>query len=484
MLSAAEPPTAIPLRKPSGTDNECRARLLGAVPATARRILVVSCGEGGLGAALKGMDEGRQVFVLDAAQTDPPVEPGTIDCIVYHDVLGRLTEPGEVLWRHRRLLSEGGVALCSLTNVQHHTHLTALLKSDFPHGDPGLLGAPPSRPFTYSTAFKLLLNSGLAPHLVDTVDAECPGEFLAAASPLLEHLGLSPERTRKYLNASQYVIKGTPVEYYGEPADPPDVPLTFVVCVSDEESLRANLLSSPCLREGFRHEVLMFRGCASAAEGLNAGIERAKNSLVVCVHQDVYLPRGWPARFGQQYRLVEKRIGKVGVVGVFGAARVDGATRFAGHVVDRDALLKEGHEFPAVVDTLDELLLALPRDTPLRFEPALGFHLYGSDIALAARRSGLNAVAVDALCFHHSHNPGPNPPAFWASALALASKWSDCLPISTSCAWIDERWRTQYLAGQPRPLWERVAGIGKRFGWVPVRLARLVRDYLRKNGSA
>ena len=111
-----------------------------------------------------------------------------------------------------------------------------------------------------------------------------------------------------------------------------------------------------------------------------------------------------------------------------------------GKVVDRDHLLQEGNEFPAPVDTLDELLLALPRETDLQFAPQLGFHFYGADICLAAKARGLAAVAVDALCFHNSAHAGL-PPEFFASAQIFAARWSEQWPLATSCARVDEHGR-------------------------------------------
>ena len=60
-----------------------------------------------------------------------------------------------------------------------------------------------------------------------------------------------------------------------------------------------------------------------------------------------------------------------------------GAQR-VGWVVDRGRELYERPELPARAATLDELLLVIRRDSPLRFDPSLGFHMYGADICLQA----------------------------------------------------------------------------------------------------
>jgi hypothetical protein len=95
-------------------------------------------------------------------------------------------------------------------------------------------------------------------------------------------------------------------------------------------------------------------------------------------------------------------------------------------------MLRDGPELPARVATLDELLLVVRRDSPLRFDPALGFHLYGADICLQAAERGLAVVAIGALCHHNSRSIGL-PAAFYRSAEVFAGKWSHRLPVATPC---------------------------------------------------
>src|SRR5262249_44432028 len=78
---------------------------------------------------------------------------------------------------------------------------------------------------------------------------------------------------------------------------------------------------------------------------------------------------------------------------------------------------------PAAADALDELLVALPRGTPVRLDPRLGFHFYGADVCLQARGLGLPAAVVDAPCLHNART-ATLAPSFYASAAAFTSKWS------------------------------------------------------------
>jgi hypothetical protein len=215
-------------------------------------------------------------------------------------------------------------------------------------------------------------------------------------------------------------------------------PLSFVVCVNDNAILSANLLSSPCLAHGSPHEILLMRNAPSAAAGLNLGLERARHELVVCVHQDVHLPQGWDRRLVWQYELAERICGPVGVAGVYGVGEATESAgqrlcaERAGWVIDRGNVLRDGPALPVAVATLDELLLVLPRRTPLRFDPSLGFHLYGADICLQARGQGLAVAAIGALCRHNSRSIGL-PPAFFPSARVFARKWAARLPVATPC---------------------------------------------------
>ncbi|MGP0063722.1 MAG: glycosyltransferase [Isosphaeraceae bacterium] len=228
--------------------------------------------------------------------------------------------------------------------------------------------------------------------------------------------------------------------------------LSFVVCASDHALLKANLLSSPCLNPPSPQQIIAIRNAPSAAARLNAGLARAKHDLVVCLHQDVYLPAGWDRLVWNQYRMGERERGPIGVAGVYGVGTIRAcpgsttalAAERIGWVVDRGRILSDGPGLPAPVATLNELTLIVRRDTPLRFDPELGFHLYGADICLQARERGLAVVALGAPCHHNSRSIGL-PEAFFASARVFARKWAHRLPIATPCVVFDREGRVHLL---------------------------------------
>lgn len=420
------------------------------MPRSANRILEVGCAEGRLGAALKDQDRTRtvygiervesvarvasrnldKVFQLDVESQFPDIEEASLDCILYGDVLEHLLDPLKVLRRHAPLLKPDGQILCCLPNVQHFSVISSIIAGDFQYESEGLLDATHLRFFTYSTIIKMLLDAGYAPQLAAKIGVRADNTLLNAAQPLIQALGLDQQRANDYLNTYQYIFRGIPLNWERSENT---TPLTFVACVNNEEQLRSNLLRSPCLQNPSKHELLLVRGASNAAEGLNAAIAQAKNEIVVLLHQDVYLPEGWSNRFLQQYSIAEQRFGRVGLAGLFGSLSYHGNRKNFGHIVDRDTLLQHT-PLPAAVDTIDEAVMAMPKSNAARFDPRLGWHLYGADLAMQSMQRGYFVAALDAPCFHHSRTGFSLPAEYQLSAEIFKQKWNDYLPIFTPCS--------------------------------------------------
>jgi SAM-dependent methyltransferase len=428
--------------------------LRDAVPSTAKKVLDVGCARGRLGAELKQAMPGRyvagvevdhtaaaaaaavldDVFVVDAEDDLPPIEPGSLDCIVFGDVLEHLRNPEAVLRRYRDLLADDGSVVVSVPNVQHASVVKAILRGDFMYQPEGILDSTHLRFFTHMSFMKLMLDAGYLPRIVHRVPSGVAPEIAARATPLLQLYGVDPAAAIEPLDTFQYIFEGRPLDFPAERFA--DTKISFVVCSNDHDQLESNLARSPCFDPGSPHELIVLRNQTSAAAGYHAGWEQATGELVVFVHQDVYLPRGWDSRVVEQFAAAEDRFGAVGVAGVFGF-RIDGENRSdAGRILDRQTLLEPATALPASVTGLDEVVLVTRRHSELRFDPGLGFHLYGADIALSALAAGTTVAVLDAPCLHNSlfHQL---PPAFHEARRRMLERWPDVRPLYGSMGRLD-----------------------------------------------
>jgi len=411
------------------TASEHEMRLIRAVPSSARRVLVVACGHGRIGAILQTLIPGREVL---GVELDPinrevarlPLEPASLDAIVIADDSCNRPDLEASLSRYHSLLRPSGVLVALIANAGHHAALGRSGDVPFEVDSSNLQSS--KRLFTRASAQRMFLDAKFAPDLIDIEVNRIPPSMLEIQRPL-------SGQERMELDARRFVFRAYPIApVVDSSSSGSPTKLTFVVCVSDDEVLRENLLASPDLRPGTSHEIILVRNCQSAADGLNLGLSRARHEIVVCVHQDIYLPLGWCSRFAARWNEAKSRHSLLGVMGLYGVTGRGSDARRVGHVVDRTRLLYEPTLLPALCDTLDELLLALPRDTPVQFDPSLGFHLYGADACLSARRKGLPSVVVDAPCLHNSRLEAL-PGDFDTTARTFAAKWREELPVATPC---------------------------------------------------
>lgn len=238
--------------------------------------------------------------------------------------------------------------------------------------------------------------------------------------------------------------------------------ISVIVASNSDEVLTSSLLASPDLRQGV--EISVQRGAGSAAQAYNRGIQGTSGEVMVFVHQDVYLPAGWLQKLEQALEWLGQNDANWGVVGLFGTQR-NGVGQ--GHIYSTGLQRVLGEEFEGArpVETLDEVMLILRRDSGLKFDEQMsGFHLYGGDICLQAAKQGMKSYAISALCVHNTNGIALLPRAYWHSYLFMRRKWWKQLPVSTPCMpltrWGGPAWR--YLIKRPLQLALRRVHPGRR----------------------
>ncbi|PCJ70533.1 MAG: hypothetical protein COA62_08120 [Rhodobiaceae bacterium] len=228
-------------------------------------------------------------------------------------------------------------------------------------------------------------------------------------------------------------------------------PFDVVAAVNNEQVLNANLLASPLLHS-CRDRLVAKRGFSSAAAAYNAGLDETDGNIVVLVHQDVYFPKNWDAQLLAGIAAIEKKDPNWAIIGIYGV-RPDGSHvgRVWSSGIERE--LGEAFDAPATVTTIDELVIVVNRRSGLRFDENLpGFHLYATDIALAAADKGRGVYVVHAPVVHNSVPVLSLSGAYVQAYKYLQKKWSHRLPIVTTVTILSRTgwslWRTQFrLAG-------------------------------------
>jgi 2-polyprenyl-3-methyl-5-hydroxy-6-metoxy-1,4-benzoquinol methylase len=189
--------TASPIPLPSGAavqagdrpatyyDSE-RRDIAELIPASAKRILEIGCGEGYLGQLLrsrghyvagfellpKAAEEARKHMdevVCGDIESDPvPWAPASFDALIFADVLEHMVDPWRVLGKLCTLLKPGGIAVASIPNVQNYRVIRALIGGKWEYTDSGLMDRGHVRFFTYREIVRLFDGAGL-----DVVDRRC-----------------------------------------------------------------------------------------------------------------------------------------------------------------------------------------------------------------------------------------------------------------------------------------------------------------------
>jgi hypothetical protein len=290
-----------------------------------------------------------------------------------------------------------------------------------------------------ASATKLLMDSGWMPTLTDAVvDAPRDDAFARSAFALAAAAGIPVATAQRQWRMRHGIVHA---QATFEPCATPQRRANFAVVVptTRDTQLRLNVDASPGLHEvGAR--VISVRRASSPADTLERALEHVQEDWVLLCHQDVYFARSFGHRLTRWLDAVpadQRCRTLIGFAGVGVNAQQHGYEA-AGFVIDRTSRFDHAASEHAV--SIDELALVLPRESLLRIDASLGWHLWATDLCLQAICTHkFFARIVRAPLFHNSHSDYQLPAEFHASGARLHAKHANFGPIHTLCGVIDER---------------------------------------------
>lgn len=473
---AAAPTAAAPMRPAPGLIVVDRAGApavpadtawVAALPA-ARRVLALCQGDDRLARAYKRRHPQAHWSALDlsgahdASRLSPlgvdqwhDGQPGRAphDLLVLPDLLPWLADPAGVLALLSTLAAPGARLLVRTPNPASLTALQGLLDGDLGVAPRHVPLARPPRALSHAVVVRQLMDAGWMPTLL-----EAPG--CAATAPdagtrtLLQSLvagsGLSNPVAQRLQGLDHLVYEARRFDAADAPASPHTAAAAFDVLVptNDERQLRLNVEASPGLAEcGAR--IVSCRGARSAADAVERARAQLQADWVLLCHQDVYFPQGFGHQLGALLAGIapaERPRTLIGFIGLGAGPGGRGGVP-AGFIVDR--LHRADHAASDCAISIDEVALVVARDSLHRIDPALGWHLWATDLCLQALAvHGCMPRIVRAPLFHNSHTGWTLPAAFLQSARVLAAKWQSMGPVHTLCGTIDDSFLARHAPAQ------------------------------------
>ena len=438
-------------------------KLFNAIPVGAKKVLELGCANGRLGGLYKsenpacnwtGIDISEEALscaskVLDRtfninlniSNLSRTEDFNSFDTVVIGDLLEHLAEPEKLLKSLLQVTADDAKIICCLPNMAHISVIQKIISGDLAYDEMGLMDRTHLKLFSPSSAFKIFLDGGWLPNLVDQYRADPPkSKFTKIILQATASLGVPEKTALRTLGMYQMIVECTKNKYLGCQNKDHPMGVSVVVAVNREWEFDSNISQSPGLKE-INAEIIPIRNAKSAAAAFEEGKLRCKNSWILFAHQDVYIPSGSGAALIEElgnFARVNQTTAPIGFAGIDLSG--ENATREAGLVIDRTSLFQ--HEPSRDAISIDEFAVVLHKESPVKIDSKLGWHTWATDLCLQAYFGKVThrASIINVPMFHNSLNDYSLNKQYRRSALLLSKKYPKLNKIETLCGVIKRRW--------------------------------------------
>ena len=419
--------------------------LFNLIPANCTNVLELGCATGLLGDTFKqahpgaswtGVDYNPKALSLAAKLIDnialvdlnhpkPSDLPGSnYDAVVMGDVLEHLANPLDAMKFVHEVSSPDAQAFCCMPIMTNVGIIERMLLGDLSYDEYGLLDTTHIRFMSIASTIKLFLDSGWLPNIVGTryvgigngVDKAPFTNALIEAAKLL---GIPRSTSERNMFSYQIWLQAHKSPVY----QPGKTKFSVVVPVNNGTLYELNVRRSPGLAE-VDAEIIPVYGANSAAEALTEGMKKATNKWVVFCHQDVYFPVGSGHSISSLFDMPDEnaRNTLIGFVGM-------NEQTHHGLIIDR----VNRHDCPrsGEATSLDEVIVALTKDSVHQIDPNFGWHMWGTDMCVSAPTGA--RITIERVPLYHNSITENGPSESFQTSVDLLFQKHQNLQTITSC---------------------------------------------------
>lgn len=426
-------------------------KLFKAIPRNSKNILELGCANGKLGELFKkinphaiwtGIDINKNAIAEASKKIDNAyhidIESEHLekigkgfDTIVMGDLLEHLKNPEKILCDLYNLSSENSCIICCIPNVSHISVVERFLSGDFSYDENGLLDKTHTRLFSSASVIKNFLDSGWIPDMVDQYQTKIEhNQLLESIIKSKEIMGIPRKTAMNQLGLYQMIFKCK--KQNNKEADENFEPFTVIVPTNKQWQCNLNIIKSPGLKE-INAEIITITGAKSAAEAYEAGAKKAKHPWRIIAHQDVYFPAGTGYRIANHLKTFSQQNLYEYAIGFAGLDDSNTIPTMSGMVIDRNNLFHYSPSNQAC--SIDEFAVCLHKDSSVKIDHDLGWHLWGTDLCIQSKiiSGNFQTKVIDVPIFHNSMNDYSLPEDFKKSLFQLFQKHPSIKKVDTLC---------------------------------------------------